>query len=59
MTLMLGLQHFFLEMSKNCWPRFRVRNSTCLGNLTSPELYELLLHLAGNKQYVSRWGEVD
>jgi hypothetical protein len=21
---------FFLEMSKKCWPRFRVRNSTCL-----------------------------
>jgi hypothetical protein len=29
MTLMVGLHHFFLEMSKKCWPRFRVRNSTC------------------------------
>jgi hypothetical protein len=28
MTLMIGLHHFFLEMSKKCWPRFRVRNST-------------------------------
>jgi hypothetical protein len=27
MTLMIGLHHF-LEMSKKCWPRFRVRNST-------------------------------
>jgi hypothetical protein len=27
MTLMIGL-HPFLEMSKKCWPRFRVRNST-------------------------------
>jgi hypothetical protein len=30
MTLMVGLHHFFLEMSKKCWPRFRVRNSTPL-----------------------------
>jgi hypothetical protein len=30
MTLMLGLHIFFLEMSKKCWPRFRVRNSTYL-----------------------------
>jgi hypothetical protein len=28
MTLMTDLHHFFLEMSKKCWPRFRVRNST-------------------------------
>jgi hypothetical protein len=28
MTLMIGLHHFFLEMSKKCWPRIRVRNST-------------------------------
>jgi hypothetical protein len=29
MTLMIGLStSFFLEMSKKCWPRFRVRNST-------------------------------
>jgi hypothetical protein len=28
MTLMIGLHNFFLEMSKECWPRFRVRNST-------------------------------
>jgi hypothetical protein len=28
MTLMIGLHHFFLEMSKKCWPRFRVRDST-------------------------------
>jgi hypothetical protein len=28
MTLMTGLHHFFLEMSKKCWPRFRVWNST-------------------------------
>jgi hypothetical protein len=27
MTLMIGLHHFFLEMSKKCWPRFRARNS--------------------------------
>jgi hypothetical protein len=27
MTLMIALHHF-LEMSKKCWPRFRVRNST-------------------------------
>jgi hypothetical protein len=26
MTLMIGLHHF-LEMSKKCWPRLRVRNS--------------------------------
>jgi hypothetical protein len=30
MTLMIGLHHFFLEMSKKCWPRFRVRNSKYL-----------------------------
>jgi hypothetical protein len=30
MTLMIGLHHFFLEMSKKCWPRFRVRNSTAI-----------------------------
>jgi hypothetical protein len=30
MTLMIGLHQFFLEMSKKCWPRFRVRNSTLL-----------------------------
>jgi hypothetical protein len=28
MTLKMGLHIFFLEMSKKCWPRFRVRNST-------------------------------
>jgi hypothetical protein len=29
MTLMIGLgTYFFLEMSKKCWPRFRVWNST-------------------------------
>jgi hypothetical protein len=28
MTLMIGLHHFFLEISKKCWPRFRFRNST-------------------------------
>jgi hypothetical protein len=28
MTLMIGLHHFFLEMSKKFGPRFRVRNST-------------------------------
>jgi hypothetical protein len=29
MTLMIGLgTSFFLEMSKKCWPRFHVRNST-------------------------------
>jgi hypothetical protein len=28
MTLMIGLHHFFLEMLKKCWPRFRGRNST-------------------------------
>jgi hypothetical protein len=28
MTLMVGLHNFFLELSKKCWPRFRVRNST-------------------------------
>jgi hypothetical protein len=28
MTLMTGLYNFFLEMSKKCWPRFRVGNST-------------------------------
>jgi hypothetical protein len=25
---MIGLHLFFLEMSKKCWPRIRVRNST-------------------------------
>jgi hypothetical protein len=30
MTLRIGLHHFFLEMSKKCWPRFRVRNSTII-----------------------------
>jgi hypothetical protein len=28
MTLMIGLHHFFLEMSKKCWPTFRVRNNS-------------------------------
>jgi hypothetical protein len=28
MTLMIGLHHFFLEISKKCWPRFLVQNST-------------------------------
>jgi hypothetical protein len=28
MTLIIGLHHFFLEMSKKCWPKFRVRNFT-------------------------------
>jgi hypothetical protein len=27
---MIGLHHFFLEMSKKSWPRFRVRNSPIL-----------------------------
>jgi hypothetical protein len=44
MTLMLGLHHFFLEMSKKYWPRFCVRNSTLCCDLTdlSAELQEQL-----------------
>jgi hypothetical protein len=50
MTLMVGLHHFFLEMSIKCWPRFRVRNST--SNLSTmnvlPCEQQVLIELAIN-----------
>jgi hypothetical protein len=42
MTLMIGLHHSFLEMSKNCWPRFRVRNSRYLLILRLKFLFNIL-----------------
>jgi hypothetical protein len=47
MTLMTDLHLFFFEMSKKCWARFRVRNSTYLPSSTKllKLIHFLLLHI--------------
>jgi hypothetical protein len=52
MTLMIGLHQFFLEMSKKCWPRFRVRNSTLLDRYSM--IVTILYDQIGRGKYLLR-----